>query len=282
MHSRCAADLSDWSSFWNRAGWLLCKVCNGRCPRSSTRTRRSRTWTQNTSRITADPCSGVTPVQAAVATDAVLTAYHAVRRRGQVKKEETVFLFGLGGLGFNALQVIHKVIGARVIVSDIRQERLDAAAELGIPRQDIVPVDKSVLDFIQENGLINKIDATLDFVGEKQTFQDAQQIGRSMLCWYIGLFDAYFSNTVRIAGRMVCVGTLSTETTMNMKIGIRKRLTIIFSYGGQREDLEELLGLMGKNVIMPQTEEGKLEDFPRWLQDLEDGKVKARVALVSM
>ena len=68
---------------------------------------------------------------------------------------------------------------------------------------------------------------------------------------------------------------------MNMKIGIRKRLTIIFSYGGQREDLEELLDLMGKNIIMPQTEEGKLEDFPRWLQDLEDGKVKARVALTA-
>jgi alcohol dehydrogenase, propanol-preferring len=87
-------------------------------------------------------------------------------------------------------------------------------------------------------------------------------------------------NTVRIAGRMVCVGTLSPENMMNMKRGIRKRLTVIFSYGGQREDLEELLGLMGEKVITPQTEEGKLEDFPRWLQDLCDGKVKARVALV--
>lgn len=66
---------------------------------------------------------------------------------------------------------------------------------------------------------------------------------------------------------------------MHMKVGIRKRLTLIFSYGGQREDLEELLGLMAKKVITPQTEEGKLEDFPRWLKDLHDGKVQARVAL---
>lgn len=100
-------------------------------------------------------------------------------RRGQVKRHETVLLFGLGGLGFNALQVIHKVVGARVVVSDIRQERLDAAAELGIPQDDIVPVGKSVQDFITENGLRNKIDATLDFVGEKQTFEDAQEIGKS-------------------------------------------------------------------------------------------------------
>ena len=102
-------------------------------------------------------------------------------RRAQVKKEETVLLFGLGGLGFNALQVIHKVVGARVIVSDIRQERLDAAAELGIPQDDIVPVDKSVQEFVVERGLSNKIDATLDFVGEKQTFQDAQHIGTSLI-----------------------------------------------------------------------------------------------------
>lgn len=125
--------------------------------------------------------SGVTPAQAAVATDAVMTAYHAIIRRGQVKKDETVFLFGLGGLGFNALQVIHKVVGARVIVSDIRQERLDAAAELGIPREDIVSVGKSVQEFVVENGLQNKIDATLDFVGEKQTFEDAQEIGKSRI-----------------------------------------------------------------------------------------------------
>ena len=66
-----------------------------------------------------------------------------------------------------------------------------------------------------------------------------------------------------------------------MKIGIRKRLAFIFSYGGQREDLEALLDLMSKGVIMPQVEESRLEDFPKVLQDLCDGKVKARIALTA-
>lgn len=65
-----------------------------------------------------------------------------------------------------------------------------------------------------------------------------------------------------------------------MKMGIRKRLAFIFSYGGQREDLEELLDLMSKGVIMPYTEEARLEDFPQVLQDLCDGKVKGRMALI--
>lgn len=126
---------------------------------------------------------GINPLVAAVATDAVTTAYHAIIRRGQLKPTETVFLFGLGGLGFNGLQVI-KSIGARVIVSDVRQERLDAAAQLGIPQSDIVPVGHSIQDFVREKNLM--IDTTFDFVGMNQTFEDAQQI-RQLLPFRTGI-----------------------------------------------------------------------------------------------
>jgi propanol-preferring alcohol dehydrogenase len=118
---------------------------------------------------------GVAPEVAAIATDAVTTAYHAIHRRGEVKASETCFLFGLGGLGFNALQIV-KEIGARVIVTDVKQERLDDAAALGIPSEDIVPLGKAIQDFVAENRL--RIDTVLDFVGTHQTFEDAQQIGR--------------------------------------------------------------------------------------------------------
>lgn len=120
---------------------------------------------------------GINPAVAAVATDAVTTVYHGITRRAEVKKNETVFLFGLGGLGFNALQIARH-IGARVIVSDVRQEKLDAALSFGIPTEDIVPVGTSVQDFVQENGLQGKIDTVLDIVGKHQTFEDAQQIGK--------------------------------------------------------------------------------------------------------
>ncbi|KXT15296.1 hypothetical protein AC579_2800 [Pseudocercospora musae] len=200
---------------------------------------------------------GITPAIAAAATDAVLTAYHAVVRRAEVRPHETVFIFGLGGLGFNGMQVC-KAIGARVIVSDVREERLDAAREFGV--DDIVPVGKDIQEFVREKGLEGSIDTTIDFVGVPQTFGDAQAI-------------------VRAGGKMVCVGTLAAENTIQMKTGIRKRLSILFSYGGQIEDLREALALIAKGDLKPQVENGKLEDFPRWLKDLCDGKVKARVAL---
>lgn len=109
------------------------------------------------------------------------TAYHAITRRGEVKPHETVFLFGLGGLGFNALQVVLS-IGARIIVSDIRQEMLDEAAKLGVLASDIVPVAKSPVEFVEEKGLL--IDTVLDFVGTHQTFDDAQEIGKFSLAEY--------------------------------------------------------------------------------------------------
>ena len=115
------------------------------------------------------------------------TSYHAIVRRAGVKSNETVFLFGLGGLGFNALQIVMH-IGARVIVSDIRQERLEEAARWGVPREDLVPAGKSVQEYVRENGLQVKIDTTLDFVGTNQTFQDAQSIG------------TYYSNEAHVFG----------------------------------------------------------------------------------
>lgn len=113
-----------------------------------------------------------------MATDAVTTAYHGITRRAEVKNHETVFLFGLGGLGMNALQVVLN-IGARVVVSDTRQACLDRAISLGVPVEDIVSPSVPPQDFVRNRGLINRIDTVLDFVGKHQTFEDAQQIGES-------------------------------------------------------------------------------------------------------
>jgi propanol-preferring alcohol dehydrogenase len=85
---------------------------------------------------------------------------------------------------------------------------------------------------------------------------------------------------VRRGGKLLCVGSIDPENTVYMKIGTRKRLSYIFTYGGQVEDLKEVLSLISKGVIRPQVKKGKLEDFPNVLQDLVDGKVDCRVALM--
>lgn len=118
--------------------------------------------------------NGVTAEQGAVATDACMTAYHAVVGTGQVKKEETVMIIGIGGLGFNALQVVQS-IGARVIVVDKRQEVLDEAVKFGVPKEDIVPSGESVVDFVKRRKVL--IDTIIDFVGVPETFSASQEAG---------------------------------------------------------------------------------------------------------
>lgn len=65
-----------------------------------------------------------------------------------------------------------------------------------------------------------------------------------------------------------------------MHVGTRKRLTFIFTYGGQHGDLDDVLDLIAKGVITPQVETGKLEDFPRILKELREGKIDCRYALL--
>jgi propanol-preferring alcohol dehydrogenase len=85
---------------------------------------------------------------------------------------------------------------------------------------------------------------------------------------------------VRYGGKLLYVGTLSNETVVDAKICIKKRLTVVFNYGGQYQDVVEVLDLIAKKALRPQVETGDLKDFPRVLQDLHDGKIKSRIALV--
>ena len=201
---------------------------------------------------------GVSPEVGAVATDAVMTAYHAVVGTGSVKKGETVLIIGLGGLGFNALQIA-LARGARVIGADTRQEVLEEAAKFGIPQEDLVPVGQSITDFVQTQKLV--IDTVIDFVGVPDTFKAAQ-------------------HAVRWAGKIVCVGLLAPEIMIDNYLAVRKHLSILMSYGGTFTDLTACLDLIAKGVVRPQVVTGELGDFDKVLQDLHAGKVKSRIALI--
>lgn len=172
-------------------------------------------------------------------------------------------------------------IGARVIVSDTRESTLKEAVKLGVPQEDIVPVGMSVTDFIRDRGLVDEIDTVADFVGMKQTFNDAQNIGKSTTFKLLRVFYSHFCpNIVRYGGKLLYVGTLSDETVIDAKLCIKKRLTVLFNYGGLYEDAVEVLDLIAKKAIRPQVETGDLKDFPKVLQDLHDGKIKSRKALI--
>ena len=118
---------------------------------------------------------GVSPEVASVATDACLTAYHAVVGTGGIKAGETVIIVGIGGLGFNALQIA-LARGAKVIVVDKRKEILEEAVRFGIEEDDVVPAGESIVEFVKKKGLV--VDTIVDFVGVPETFKASQEAGK--------------------------------------------------------------------------------------------------------
>lgn len=86
--------------------------------------------------------------------------------------------------------------------------------------------------------------------------------------------------SVRRGGKILCIGSLDPDNTIHMKIGTRKRLSYIFSYGGQVQDLRDVLQMMASDSIDPKVEERPFEELPSVLKALEVGEVEGRVALV--
>lgn len=85
---------------------------------------------------------------------------------------------------------------------------------------------------------------------------------------------------VKRGGKIVCVGTMDTENTVHMKIGVRKSLSYIFSYGAQVDDVRDALELIAKGYIKPQVDTARLDELPDILERLSQGKIKSRIALL--
>ena len=201
---------------------------------------------------------GVEPHVGAVATDACMTAYHAVVGTGGVKEGETVVVVGLGGLGFNAMQIA-RTRGARVVVVDEREGVLEEAVRFGVRKEDVVPTGKGLVEFVKEKGLV--VDTVVDFVGVPETCDAAQQ-------------------AVRFGGKYVLVGLLSPEVKLDTVLVVRKHLQILCSYGGTMDDLKACLDLIAKGQLKPQVVTADMDDLDKVLDDLHHGKIKSRIALV--
>ena len=69
--------------------------------------------------------------QAAIIPDAVSTPWAAISSTGQVKEGESVAVFGVGGLGFHAVQLLKMIGCSKVIAIDPREDARWRALEAG-------------------------------------------------------------------------------------------------------------------------------------------------------
>lgn len=192
----------------------------------------------------------LTPMLACATTDAVLTPYHCIKR-ARVGPNDTVLVIGLGGLGINAVQIA-KVFGCKVIATDLRKEACDSAINFGADE-----VYQSSL--LPEEGL--DVDSVLDVVASDQTFQLAQK-------------------HVRIQGTIVPVGLHDQHLTLNTVYTSLPEVKVEGTYWGTSQELKECLDMVSKGVVTPQVESTKFERVNDYLKQLEEGKIKSRLAFV--
>lgn len=195
---------------------------------------------------------GVTFAQAAAATDAGMTSYHAMCITAGIKEGMKVGIIGIGGLGQIAARIA-VVKGCEVYAATRKKEAQELAMSLGC-----AGVADSIMDLADK-----QLDVIVDFAGAGKTTADAVE-------------------AVGFKGKVVIVGMASDYTEINTMTMITKQVTVVGSNGGDGSDIAACYELMASGKLDPILTEITFDQIGEGIDMLKEGKVKGRlVAIVS-
>lgn len=184
--------------------------------------------------------------QAAVATDSIATAYHAVVTEAAIDSGMRVAIIGLGGLGLAGVRTA-AIRGATVFGVDIDPMTFAAALAQG-----------STECFTNITEVPRPIDAVVDFAG-------------------VGTTTSESIAAVRLGGRVVVVGLGASQATINTHALVTRSVRLQGSLGASRVELAEVLNLIADGSITPVVEEVPFDSVPEALKHLERGTVNGRL-----
>lgn len=168
---------------------------------------------------------GISYEQAAIVPDAVTTPWEAITRTARVKPGEAVGVWGIGGLGLHAIQLLRSFGAAPVIAIDPSQTARKRAADAGADAA-IDPGDPQFEELLSASTLGRGLDVALDFAG-------VPDVRRQSL---VSLADG---------GRLVLVGISGQPITIDDEIDlIFRQLSILGHYGSDSGSVAEVLRLV--------------------------------------
>ncbi|MCX5384239.1 zinc-binding dehydrogenase [Streptomyces sp. NBC_00083] len=189
----------------------------------------------------------VTFAEAAVATDSVATAYHAVRTAGAVRRGCTVGVIGLGGLGLNGVRIAH-LLGATVYGVDINPAAHGPALEAG------------AVECFQDAGQLaaRHPDVIVDFAGADSTAASAVQ-------------------SVRPGGCVVLVGLGAPVAAIPVASLVMRNVRLVGSLGASKDELREVYDLIASGALKPAVQEVPFTELPAAMDRLARGEVRGRL-----
>ncbi|KAF7328724.1 alcohol dehydrogenase [Mycena venus] len=205
--------------------------------------------------------NGVPPEVAAIASDAGITAYHAVQDAAQVKPGDKVLIFGVGGLGHLAVQYA-KHLGATVYACDFKPAARKLALELGATEAfDLIELNKKTTAGFT-------VDTTIDFVANNQTFNLAMASLRG--------------NDVHFPSRPKCVmvGASAENLVFNTFDTLASGVQILGSTYGDRSVLATVLDLFAKGSIRAHVHSEPLENVNKVIDELRAFEIIGRKVVI--
>jgi len=182
----------------------------------------------------------------AMATDAGLTAYHAMVATGGAAKGMRIGVIGLGGLGYIGARAA-VLLGAEVYGAEVSAETRKLADEIGL-----AGVADSIEAFADK-----KLQLIVDYAGFGTTTASA-----------LTVLDEF--------GTLVQVGMGKLESTISTYPLIINQLTVKGSKSGTKEDLAALYELMRSGQLNPPMNLITQADIADCLDKLREGGVVGR------
>lgn len=165
--------------------------------------------------------------EGALIADALSTAYHAVFNRASVKPDDTVMVFGCGGVGISIIQMCRQQTD-NIIAVDIKDSKLKLAIEFGA--KEVINLEKeNIFDRIQSMAP-EGVDIIFEVVGLKPNFELAVKLASP-------------STTVCI------VGYISEKASINCAKLMFYELNILGSLGCCPDDIPKILHLLKARKI---------------------------------
>lgn len=191
---------------------------------------------------------GLTMAEAAAATDAGMTSYHAIFTIGKARPDMNIALIGIGGLGQFGLQTLLASGFKNVYAVDISEAALELAQKIGAKK-----VVRNIKDLKDKN-----LDLIVDFAG-------------------FGITTTEAIETVVHGGTVVLVGMGRLEFKVNVADFIVGQKRVLASIGGTKEGIAAIYELMKSGKLTPKLTKIKPSEIPEGILLLEQGKVQGRL-----
>lgn len=197
--------------------------------------------------------------EASIISDAMSTPFHALKNRANLRPGDSVVIYGVGGVGLNAVQIA-AALGAFVIAVDKVEEKLQHARKLGASETINVDVENPVKAVRRITG--GGADVAVEAIGIPEVMRMAY-------------------NSVRWGGRVVIVGYSHKDLTISAARLMFREIEVYGSLGCRIVDFPPLIDMVRRGKLkLLVSNKMPLDQINEALEMLKNGKIKTRAIVI--